>query len=124
MKRLLFVSAVVEAGAGLAFLAAPAGVVGLLLGSELSGPGIPLGRVCGAALLALGVACWLARGDAESRAANGLVMAMSAYNLAAVAILAAAGLLSRPTGIALWPAVALHAGMAVWCLIGLSRTSP
>lgn len=124
MTRLLFASAVLEVGTGLTFLAAPAAGIRLLLGADLSGAGIPLGRVCGAALLALGVACWLARPDSESRAANGLVIAMTAYDLAAVAVLAAAGLVSRPTGVGLWPAVALHAAMAVWCLIGLSRTAP
>ena len=76
MKRLLTVTAVIEAGAGLAFLVVPAVVVQLLLGADISGAGIPLGRVAGAALLVLGVACWVARGDAQSRAAKGLVTAM------------------------------------------------
>jgi len=39
------------------------------------------------ALLALGVACWLAREDAASRAAKGLVAAMLLYNIGVVAVL-------------------------------------
>jgi hypothetical protein len=82
MKHLLTVTAVIEAGAGLTFLVVPAVVVQLLLGADISGAGIPLGRVAGAALLALGVACWVARGDAQSRAAKGLVTAMLLWSSA------------------------------------------
>ena len=116
MKHLLTVTAVIEAGAGLALLVMPTVVVQLLLGADISGAAIPLGRVAGVALLALGVACWVARGDAQSRAAKGLVAAMLLYNLGAVVVLGAAGIRSQTIGIALWPAVILHAAMAVWCV--------
>ena len=46
---------------------------------------------------------------------------MVLYNLGVVLILGAAGLQSRPVGIALWPAVILHAAMGVWCLASLRR---
>jgi len=116
MKRLLTFTAGIEAGAGLALLAVPARAVHLLLGTEISGASIPLGRVAGAALFALGVACWLARHDVQSCAARGLVSAMGLYNLGAVIILGTAGIGSQPVGVALWPAVMLHAAMAVWCI--------
>jgi len=124
MNRLLSLTAIIELGAGLALLAVPAVVVRLLLGGEISGAGIPLGRVAGTALLALGVACWLVRGDAPGRAAKGLVAAMWVYNLGAVIVLGAAGLQLQPVGVALWPAVILHAAMAVWCFECLRRKLP
>jgi hypothetical protein len=123
MNRLLKLTAIIEAATGLGLAAVPAAVVRLLLGAEISGASIPLGRVAGVALLALGVACWLARHDAQSCAARGLVSAMVLYNLGSVVILGAAGLQSQPVGIALWPAVILHAAMAVWCVACL-RCSP
>ena len=94
----------------------------LLVGSGLdTSAAVVLGRVAGAALLALGVACWLARDDTQSRAARGLVVAMLMYNLAATAVLAFAGLGLRLHAVALWPAVILHAAMAVWCITTLLR---
>jgi hypothetical protein len=121
MKLLLTLTALIEAATGLALLVVPSLVVRLLLGGEISGASVSLGRVAGAALLALGVACWLARGDTPSQAARGLVAAMLLYNLGAVVIFGAAGLQSQPVGIALWPAIILHAAMAVWCITNLLR---
>jgi hypothetical protein len=105
MKRLLIVTAVIELGVGVALLCLPSATVTLLLGSGLDTPAaVALGRVAGAALLALGVACWLSQYDAQSCAARGLVSAMVLYNLGAVVVLGAAGIRSQPVGIALWPA--------------------
>ena len=122
MNRLLRLTAIIEAATGLGLIAVPAIVVRLLLDAEMSGATIPLGRVAGVALLALGVACWLARDDTQSRAARGLVSAMVLYNLGAVIILASAGIGLGFIGIALWPAVILHAAMAVWCVTSLRRS--
>ena len=122
MSRLLKLTALIEVATGLGLIVMPAAVVRLLLGAEISGASIPLGRVAGVALLALGVACWLAQHDAQSCAARGLVSAMVLYNLGAVVILGAAGLQSQSVGIALWPAVVLHAAMAVWCIACLRRS--
>jgi len=117
MKILLATTAGIEEAAGLALGCCPSFVVALLLGSPLAASAaVALGRLTGAALLALGVACWLARGDEPSSAARGLVGAMLVYNLGAVVILGTAGLGSKPVGVALWPAVILHAAMAAWCL--------
>jgi hypothetical protein len=115
IKPLLIVSAAIEIGAGLGLLVSPLTIVWLLLGSSLESPAsLALGRVAGAALLSLGVACWLAR--QQGSAASGLVAAMLLYNTAVGAILAIAGSGSDLVGIALWPAVAIHAAMAVWCI--------
>ena len=63
-------------------------VVELLLGTAPGTPvGVTVSRVAGAAMLALGVACWLAREHAAGRTAKGLVAAMLLYNVAVVAVL-------------------------------------
>jgi Kef-type K+ transport system membrane component KefB len=123
MKSLYTVTAAIELGAGLALLCSPSATVVLLLGSGLdTSAAVMLGRVAGAALLALGVACWLARDDTQSRAARGLVVAMLIYNIVATAVLAFAGIGLGLHGVALWPAVVLHAAMAVWCIVCLRRS--
>lgn len=121
MRLLLKLTAVIEAATGLGLIIVPALVVRLLLGNDLLGAGIPLGRLAGAALLALGIACWLASFDTQSCAARGIVSAMTLYNIGAVLILTAAGIQSQQICIALWPAVILHAAMAVWCITCLTR---
>lgn len=124
MKTLLIATAMVELGAGLALLSCPSAVAALLLGESLDAPAaLTVARVAGAALVALGVACWLARGDIQSRAALGLVSAMLLYNLGAVLVLGAAGIWSQPVGIVLWPAVVLHTAMTVWCTVCLRWTA-
>jgi hypothetical protein len=123
MKNLYSVTAVIELGAGLALLCFPSATVELLVGAPLEGaPALTMARVGGAGLLALGVACWLARGDTQSGAAKGLVAAMLLYNIAAVAVLTFAGIGFGLYGVLLWPAVVLHAVMTVWCLAWLRRS--
>jgi len=123
MSRLLKLTAIIEAATGLGLIAVPSVVVRLLLGSPLDiSAAVMLGRVAGAALLALGVACWLARDDTQSRAARGLVVAMLIYNIAATALLAFAAIGLRLHGVALWPAVVLHAVMGAWCVACLGRS--
>ncbi len=123
MKRLLKLTGIIETATGLGLMAVPSVVVRLLLGSPLdASAAVMLARVAGAALLALGVACWLARDDTQSRAARGLVVAMLIYNIAATAVLAFAGIGLGLHGVALWPAVVLHAVMAIWCIVCLRRS--
>ncbi len=123
MKYLLVITAVLETLTGVALLASPALPVRLLIGATLEAPGGLLARVAGAALLALGLACWWARDDADSGAARGLVAAMLVYNTAAGALLLYANLGAGLSGIGLWPAVAGHAALALWCG-ALLRGSP
>lgn len=121
--RLLFiVSAVVEMGVGLALLLSPALTASILIGAPFDTPADSIvGRVAGAALLGLGVACWLARNDEHARAATGLIVSMLLYNVTAAVVLAYAGVGLRLFGIGLWPAVVLHVVMAVWCLANARR---
>jgi hypothetical protein len=89
MKTLQTVTAVVEAGAGLALLGMPSVTASLLFGAPLdSGAAVGLARVGGAAILALAIVCWLARRDVDGRASRGLVAAMTFYNAAVAAVLA------------------------------------
>ena len=123
-KKLLIVTALLETATGLALLLSPPLVVAVLLGASLDAPAaLVVGRMAGAALLSLGGACWLARNDGPSRALRGLVAAMLLYNCAAVAVLANAGAGVRLVGVLMWPAVALHSALAVWC-IACMRNGP
>ena len=116
-RNLLIVSAVAEASIGVTLLFSPSLVAGLLLGASLETPAaVVVGRMTGAALLSLGGACWLARDDGPSRAVRGLVVAMLLYNGAAVAVLANAGAGMRLAGVLMWPTVALHGALAIWCV--------
>ena len=124
MKRLLALTALIEVPTGLALIAVPDLVVHLLLGGEISGAAIPLGRVAGVALLALGVACWFASHDARSCAARGVATGMVFYNFGAAAILGITGIQTPPGGVLLWPAVILHAGMGFWCVASLLSKKP
>jgi hypothetical protein len=124
MRRLLIVTAVIEVGAGAALMAAPSWVASLLVGVPL--PSIAtesVARVAAAALLALGVACGGACGDADSRAATGVISGMLIYNVGTAVVLAWTGLHVQPVGVALWPAVMLHAGLGVWCAAGLMTSA-
>jgi hypothetical protein len=123
-KTLLIVTALAETATGSMLLVSPTLVVALLLGASLDPPAaLVVARMAGAALLALGCACWLARDDGPSRARRGLVAAMLLYNSVAVAVLANAGAGARLVGVLTWLAVALHAALAVWCIACL-RSGP
>ena len=119
-KSLLSMMGATEAATGLVLVAAPSFLVELLLGAA---PGTAVGttvsRFAGVAILALGVACWLARGDSTGRAAKGLTTAMLLYNAAVVAILVLAWVSQGLSGVALWPVVLIHAALAVWCVAAL-----
>ena len=58
MKSALAFAAISEAVTGLALLVAPSLVGQLLLGEQLTGVAIPVARVSGIALVALGIASW------------------------------------------------------------------
>ena len=115
MKKLLVITAALEAGTGLGLLAAPSVIAQVLLGGTFEGSvALTVARVGGAGLLTIGIACWLARDNGRA-----MVMAMLFYNVAAVAILAYAAVGFALSGIGLWPAVALHTALAGWCVAAL-----
>jgi hypothetical protein len=111
IKKLLTITAIIEAATGAGLLAAPAVLAHLLLGETLDTPAaLTVARVAGAALVALGVACWLSRNNGRA-----LVVTMLFYNVIAGAILAYAAVGLALSGIGLWPAIGLHTALAVWC---------
>ena len=121
---LLIVTAFTEVGTGLALLVVPSVPLALLLGVSATVPeALLIGRVTGAALLAIGVASWLARGDRQGPAQLGVLTGVLIYDGAAAALLAYAGLVLSMAGALLWPAVVIHTALAVWCLACL-RSGP
>jgi len=98
MKNALSFAAVAEVATGLGLLIVPSLVGQLLLGEQLTGVAIPVARVAGIALIALGIACWPGPPLAGMLIYSGAVTLYLAY-------LGFAGL----SGILLWPAVVLHA---------------
>jgi hypothetical protein len=103
MKRLLVLAAISEVATGVALLIVPSLVGLLLLGEELTGVAIPVARVTGLALVALGVACW-----------PGTPLAgMLTYTAAVALYLAYVGLAGGGGGMLLWPAVTVHTVFAL-----------
>jgi hypothetical protein len=103
MKKVLIFAAVAEAATGLALLIVPSLVGQLLLGKELTGVAIPVARVAGTALIALGIACW----------PGPPLVGMLTYSVAVTVYLAYLGFAGGFAGVFLWPAVALHAFLSL-----------
>jgi hypothetical protein len=115
-KPLLIVSAVCEIGAGLLLLIAPSPTARVLLGAGLMSPeSMVVGRVGGAALLSIGLSCWLERNRDPEASALGLVTGLLVYNVAAVVLFAYAALVCKMNGIGIWPTVGLHSALFIWC---------
>jgi hypothetical protein len=93
----------------------PSLVIRLLLGTDDFGRLLPVARCFGATLLALGLACWpsVAPGNG-SPALRGILT----YNSLIALFLASLGVVERVGGFLLWPAVGLHAVLAL--LLGRS----
>jgi hypothetical protein len=98
MKHALTIAAISEAATGLALLVAPSLVGQMLLGQELAGVALPVARVAGIALIALGIACW----------PGPPLAGMLVYSVLVTVYLAYLGFVGGLAGVLLWPAVALH----------------
>lgn len=98
MKSALTFAAIGEAFTGLALLIAPSLVSKLLLGEQLAGAAVPIARVAGMALIALGIACWPGPPLAGMLTYSALVTLYLGY------LSFAGGLI----GVLLWPVVVLH----------------
>ena len=98
MKNALAFAAVAEAATGLALLIVPSLVGQLLLGERLVGPALPVARVAGIALIALGIACW----------PGPPLLGMLTYSALVTLYLAYLEFAGGLAGVLLWPAVVLH----------------
>ena len=104
MRKVLTFAAAFEAVTGLALLIMPSLVGRLLLGAELT-DAIPVARVAGIALIALGVCCW-----PNSNALCGMLT----YGALVTLYLAYIGFSGKWVGKLLWPAVVLHAVLTLF----------
>jgi hypothetical protein len=103
LKWVLPAAAIAEAATGAALLIVPSLVGQLLLGDELTGVAVPVARVAGIALIALGIACW----------PGPPLVGMLIYTVVVALYLAYLGIAGGLSGMLLWPAVVLHAILAV-----------
>jgi hypothetical protein len=98
MKNALTLAAVAEVATGLGLLIVPSLVGQLLLGEQFAGVAIPVARVAGIALIALGIACW----------PGPPLVGMLTYSAVVTLYLAYLGFAGGLTGVLLWPAVVVH----------------
>jgi hypothetical protein len=111
LRKLLTFTAIVEFGTGLVALIDPAILITLLLGLETSNAGTLLGRFFGIALISLSLACW--PGRQENPPAFQPFRGILLYNAVVALYLAYLGAIAHIGGPLLWPAVALHAVVAL-----------
>jgi hypothetical protein len=116
MNKLLIFAALAEGATGLGLVIVPSLVARLLLGAELTGVAVPVGRVTGIALLSLGLACWPAK-EPHRAGQRG----MATYGLLVMPYLLFLGIRGEWVGPLLWPAVVLHGGITVCFVVGLLR---
>jgi len=111
MKKVLIFAAVGEAATGLALLIVPSLVGQLLLGEELTGVAIPVSRLAGIALMALGITCW----------PGPPLVGMLTYSTIVTLYLAYLGFAGGLTGVLLWPAVVLHVILSALLTCDITR---
>jgi len=120
----LIVVAAVEAATGLGLLLLPSVAFALLLGLEGAAvEAIFVGRIAGAALVAIGVASWIARKDELNPSLFGLLVGILIYNAAVSILLLYAAAALKIAGVMLWPTIVFHALLAVWGGLLLRRNS-
>ncbi len=111
LRKVLTFAAIVEIGTGMALLIDPRFVVSLLVGPNTPVEEIPMGRLPGIAILALGLACWPSGAPVET--ARPAFRGMLVYNALIALFLVYLFRVGHLGGVLLWPAVALHAVVAL-----------
>lgn len=122
--KLLMATAIVEFGAGVLLMTFPDFAIWLLLAVQGPAPeAVIVSRILGAALLAIGTACWIGRDDPGSPSQRALVWGALVYNVVACLVMVYAGSLLGMAGLGLWVAVVYHAAMAAWCVVAPRRST-
>ncbi|MEI6265261.1 MAG: hypothetical protein WCP74_09140 [Sphingobacteriia bacterium] len=117
MKSLLTVTALLEGCTGLALAFVPSLVASKLLGTSFTDQSaMIIARLAGAALITIAIACWFSRTNPQSTT---MVKAMLAYNIFSIVLLSYTALGEKIAGPGLWPAVLIHLGLLIWCLVSL-----
>jgi nitrate reductase gamma subunit len=123
-KSLLVATAVIELPTGAGLLVAPSFLAELLLGEALvSAASMVVGRVAGAALVAIGLICWLERAGDRPGSLAGLLAGLLVYHCAVALALVHGALFKGLSGVLLWPVVAVHIVFALWCAVQLRHSS-
>jgi len=120
-RKLAAFSAIVEFATGLALVGMPRLTGHALLGAELTTPGIAVARCFGVALLALAVAVWPVGDNAGGRSA---VRALLLYNASIAVYLIWLSTHWAMKGMLLWPAVVLHAIVALLLALSWRTDAP
>jgi hypothetical protein len=108
-KSIVVTAAWLEIVAGATLLTVPNVVCRLLFAATPEGVGMPIGRLAGVALVALGIACLPLR---VIEPLPGAVLGLLTYNIGVAILLARVGVTTTLRGAILWPAVILHAVIA------------
>jgi apolipoprotein N-acyltransferase len=119
LARLLGLGGVLETVAGLGLLVDPAGGAMALFGSSMEGPGVAIGRIGGGGLLALGIACWLARKTPTAPASVGVAWGYLVYNVVTCVTLAWASVALAGGSLPALGASALHGILGAAVLVAL-----
>ncbi len=120
MKTLLSITAVFECLTGIALIAIPSTIVPMLLGIPFDDDSLHvIAGITGAALISIGIVCWLLRNSGASALA--VVKSVLFYNVAGTLILLYALLGLNMSAIGLWPVTIIHFALGIWCLVVLLR---
>jgi len=104
MKKILTVAAVLELATGMALVIVPSLIGRLLFGEEFTGIVMPVARVLGIALIALGVGCL---------PGSTALCGMLTYSGLATLYLLSVAIRGEWVGPLLWPVVVLHGILTV-----------
>jgi hypothetical protein len=108
-KSIVTGAAWLEIAVGVTVIVAPNFLCVLLFATRPEGAGMPIARLAGIALLALGISCLPSVQPAPRRNS---VLGLLVYNVGAAILFAWVGVATALHGFLLWPAAILHAGIA------------